>query len=232
MIYLTLQDLIDDIDEVIDLVKSNKDEDFIMLINNDNKREIIKPPFSDQKAVVKFPSFAGDKIGERGFSMVELIIASTIITLVMLVVGTLNLLVTNSLLVVQNKRMAENYTKQLISSLKAGQKADFPAGGAFQTNSVSGMPARNSSGEVDLSCTKNFCDKIYIADSSAPGTQATEKVVSWDESSPAGYTWKFTRAWRISDEDEARNWRKITIAVFSAESKVPLTQTVSGGVMK
>lgn len=245
MVFLTLQDLIDDFEGTISMIRNNVEDEFIMLFDDDEETpQVLKPiePIGNtenlqstgnlQKLKLTAPTCVDRRRGERGFSMIELLIASTIITLVMLTVGTLNLLMTNSLLLVQNKQAAEKHASQLTSNLKVQQKNDLSAGGAFQTNAITGLPVRDANGGISLNCSQNYCDRIYVAPAAENGTQSPERIYKWNEKAPAGSILKFTRAWTISDEDASRNWRRISIAVFSGNSNFPLTQTVSGGVVK
>lgn len=170
--------------------------------------------------------------GQKGFTMVELMIAVTLISLVLLAVGVLTSLNANGIALVQRKRAAENYAVELSSKLKSAQKLMMPEGGAFAVDAISGEPVRATDATVALNCSDFYCDRIITIPSSNEGTSATEIVYDWGSPLPEGASVKFVRAWTLSDEDAQRNWRRITVAVFPPDSQIPTTYSVTGGVIK
>lgn len=236
MIVVTLEDLAEDIDEICRLARKFDGEVVLCLQRGDGQHRSNEENNMTEVFITK-P--AGEKTGEKpafaeqqGFTMVELMIAVTLISVVLLAVGALSSLTANGIALVQRKRAAEKYAAEISSRLKADQKTMIPEGGAFPVNAATGDPVRMGDGRVKLTCSEMYCDRIISIPSETEGAGATEQVISWGGQVPEGASVRFIRAWTLSDEDAQRNWRRITVAVFPTDSRVPTSYSVTGGVIK
>lgn len=169
---------------------------------------------------------------QEGFGMIELLVAVTLISMTLLAVGALSSLSATGLALVSRKRAAESYAVGVGSRLKAQQRISLPEGGAFQVEAATGLPVRDPGNRVELNCSNQYCDKIVILAPERDGTSPREIEIGWDEPLPEGASLKFTRAWTLSDEDAVRNWRRVTVAIFATDSNIPVTVSVTGGVIK
>lgn len=236
-IVITLDDLLKDPDEICRLAKK---EDIVMLINrgktkshcNCSESFILSGGDLLSTNAANELSAANSKNSQKGFSMIELLVAVTIISITMLAVGALSSLCANGIALVQRKRAAESKAVELTTKLSAQQKTSLPAGGAFAVNQQTGEPVRNAQSSVTLSCSAAYCDRVITIPSDIEGRSATEKVIGWDDAMPPDANQKFIRAWNVRDEDATRNWRRITVAIFPADSSFPVTFSVIGGVIK
>lgn len=172
------------------------------------------------------------KDNQNGFTMIELLIAVTLMALVLLTVGAAIAFTSGGFAMVQRKRDAENYVVEVSAKLKAQQRANQVQGGAFAVEAASGLPVRNADGEVALNCSADFCDRVIVFPSDTVGTSPRQAVIGWNEPLPDGSTVKFIRAWTITDEDALRSWRRISIALFVPDSNTPTTFSVTGAVIK
>lgn len=227
MIFVTLDDLTEDIDEICRLARKF-DGEIVLALGSDYEDKSMR----NLNTMTKKPETAPERAGQKGFTMVELMIAVTLISIVLLAVGALTSLSANGMALVLRKRAAENYAVELSSRLKANQKIMMPEGGAFAVDPVTGDPVRATDATVALNCTEMYCDRIITIPSETEGASATEMVYRWNGSLPEGASVKFVRAWTLSDEDARRNWRRITVAIFSPDSQIPTTYSVTGGVIK
>lgn len=166
----------------------------------------------------------------NGFSLVEVMIASTIIMMVILGIGMLTQLMATGAALKERRRAAENQASALLSKLKAQQGTFLQDGGAFTVDET-GQAVRNSEDKIPYTCTASFCDKVYVIPTN-DGTTPEETVTGWNDTLPQNAELKFIRAWSVSDEDTSRNWKRITIAVFPENSLYPITTSVTGGVIK
>lgn len=234
VIVITLEDLLSDPDEICRLAKK---EDIVMILNNGKNEVTPNNSLRNNEAALLAVNHSNitskaKHNSQKGFSMIELLVAVTIISITMLAVGALSSLSATGIALVQRKRAAENKAVELTAKLRAQQKVSLPAGGAFAVNPQTGEPTRNAQGGVTLNCSAAYCDRVVTIPSSMEGKSATEKVIGWDEAMPSEATHKFTRAWNVRDEDATRNWRGITVAIFPADSSIPATFSVTGGVIK
>lgn len=236
VIFVTLDDLVEDIDEICRLARKFKDGEVVMCLGSGNEEETnnLKTMTEETKTAQPSEDVAVNAVhaGQKGFSMVEMMIAVTLISIVLLAIGTLSSICASGIALVQRKRASENYAVELSSKLKADQKIMMPEGGAFAVDAATGDPQRATDGAVALNCSALYCDKIISVPSGIEGASATEKIISWDAQLPGDATVKFVRAWTLSDEDAQRNWRRITVAVFPPDSQIPATFSVTGGVIK
>lgn len=172
------------------------------------------------------------KINNSGFSMIEVLIAVTIISIVLLAIGALGSIVVNGMALTQRKREAESSAAAAVSKVKSDRRINLPEGGAFAVNVQSGKPLRNDEAEVSLNCTPAYCDRVITISGTEEGVNPEERVIGYDEPLPDGGRNKFVRAWAVADEDATRNWRRLTVAVFPTGSSIPITYSVTGGVIR
>lgn len=230
MIFVTLDDLIEDIDEICRLARKF-DGQVVLALGSDYEDESTNYLTTMTEKPITAAT-ESEIARQKGFTMVELMIAVTLISIVLLAVGALTSLSTSGIALVQRKRAAENHAVELASRLKADQKIMMPEGGAFAVDPITGDPVRATDATVALNCSDMYCDRILTIPSETEGTSATEMVYSWGGALPEGASVKFVRAWTLSDEDVRRNWRRITVAVFTPDSQIPTTFSVTGGVIK
>ena len=168
-----------------------------------------------------------------GFSMLELLIAVTIISIVLLAVGALGSIVVNGMALTLRKREAESSATEAVSKIKSQRRENLSVGGAFAVDNQTGKPARNGEAEVALNCSAVYCDRVITIPNPIEGAGPDrQQVIGWDDPLPAGASVRFVRAWTISDEDAARTWRRMSVAVFPGGSLIPITYTVTGGVIR
>lgn len=164
--------------------------------------------------------------------MIEVLIAVTIISIVLLALGGLGSIVTGGMALNQRKRDAENAAVEAVAKVKSGRRTNLPQGGAFAVDINNGKPIRNSSDEVVLNCTSIYCDLVITLPGGEEGLNPPQQIIGYDDPLPLGARVKFVRAWTIADEDSERNWRRLTVAVFPAGSLLPITYSVTGGVIR
>lgn len=225
MIFIGIEDLIENLDGVLEMAK--REETVLVCTDLQSEVDLNVYRLPEPHSAARRQDFAN----QLGFTFIELIIAVTLISLALLFVGTVTSLSASALRVVQLRKAAEPKALEVVSKLKAQKKQTLPAGGAFRIDGEKGNPYRNLSGGVDLRCNSTYCDRIYQI-RQQENSDPTEIAIGWDDPVPENATLKFIRAWTVTDEDETRNWRRITIAVFPAESNVPLAHIVTGGVIR
>lgn len=169
---------------------------------------------------------------DSGFSLLELLIAISIISITLLAIGALGSITANGLALTQRKRDAESTAVEAINKLKANRRSTLPAGGAFAVDATSGVPTRNEQAEVILACSVQYCDRIITLPPAREGDAPRQEVLGWEDPIPDSATVKFIRAWTLTDEDAARNWRRITVAVFPNNVLIPTTFSVTGAVIR
>lgn len=172
------------------------------------------------------------KRNDKGFSLLELLIAITIISITLLAIGALGSITANGLALTQRKREAESSAVEAINKLKANRRSTLPAGGAFAVDATTGIPTRNDLAEVPLTCSVQYCDRVITLPPAREGDAPQQEILGWEDPIPVNASVKFIRAWTLTDEDAARNWRRITVAVFPNNVMIPTTFSVTGAVIR
>ena len=173
-----------------------------------------------------------DQNQQAGFALLDVLIAVTLLSLVIIAVTALTVIASNGLARASRKKEAQNYVVELSNQLRTRERQIMNEGGAFAVDPNNGMPVRDDNGEINLRCGANFCDRVIMLPATRDGETPRRKTIGWNDELPANSTALFVRAWTISDEDRVRGWRRVTIAVLPANSNIPLTASVTGGVVK
>jgi type II secretory pathway pseudopilin PulG len=147
--------------------------------------------------------------GERGFSLIETVIAiavafiGTVIALQFLMVRT------GSVLLVERQQQAEESAEGALGVLAARSSRDLPDTGATFELQADGTLRSNRS------CWSGICDQIVDGPSASHDSPAGGVMYG---PPPSGTTRTFVRRWRVETIDAARQQRRITVAVLSTDA--------------
>src|SRR5687767_12222745 len=126
MIVISLQDLVDDFEGVCRLARKSDEGEIVMYLSenldtpdeSDNSGHFVEESVNSLTASLNEKDekiLAASSSRQRGFSMIELLIAVTIISITLLAVGALTSVSVNGIGLVLRKRAAENYAVALTS---------------------------------------------------------------------------------------------------------------------
>jgi type II secretory pathway pseudopilin PulG len=158
--------------------------------------------------------------GESGHFLVEAAIGLVIFTIALLSAMQFLRWNMDPLLMQERQDKAAKQAESVLNELAARKNSNLPAGGSFAVG-AQGDPTRNADNSVTLNCSTAYCDQIVAAPQAA-GTAYDFTRADWGAAAPAGGMQIYVRAWRVETLDDARNYRRITVAVFPTGSGEPL----------
>ena len=158
--------------------------------------------------------------GESGAVLIEAVIGLVIFTIVLLSAAQFLRWNVEPLLMKERQDKAAKQAESILNELAARKNSNLPAGGSFAVG-AQGDPTRNADNSVTLDCSTAYCDQIVAAPQAA-GTAYDFTRADWGAAAPANGMQIYVRAWRVETLDAARNYRRITVAVFPAGSGEPL----------
>ena len=159
---------------------------------------------------------------EKGFSLVEVLIAVFVATLIG--IGAVALLNARAVGINDKAETKEGETRaeEALSALTA-VAPDLNAGGSFQVVSESA---------ISLSaCTLETCDYVVYPDATESQRTSLAKGFPYGSTIPSTSQMTFIRRWRVDEVDSNYGLRKITVAILKSETDtnpIVLEETVVG----
>lgn len=165
------------------------------------------------------------KKNDTGFTLIEVIVASSILFIVAIIICQSFAMSSHLLLLAQTQRDAESQVGEVVNQLSIQPGRKLIVGGSIDiTENKNGRADAVISNE-NCGGAPTYCDRLIVPDPAAAKapdlpSDCTKwpclyRTASLTQATPAGTIALFTRGWRINSRDDEREILSVTVAIFA-----------------